>query len=100
MVVVPTSLLLLPLFSLFGLMDARTVNGQLAYEIARFAALADADSEEQREYLQRLSPNAKLEIATTTGCSAVVSLSRRIQIFAWPEEILLTSIGKAQCETP
>ncbi len=99
MVVIPTTLLVLPLFGLFGLMQARVVDGQLAYEIARFAALADVSEAEARAYLAKVNSSAKLSLTgNSDDCSVRASIYREVEIFGWPSVIGLTSTGKVSCE--
>lgn len=99
MVVIPTTVLLLPLFGLLGLMQAKLVNGQLAYEVARYAALADVTDTEADAHLGTISDKAKLNFTTNDGfCQANVRITNQIAIFAYPELIPVTAIGKARCE--
>jgi hypothetical protein len=99
LLVVPASLLVIPLLDLFGLFQSAIVKEQISYDIARYAALADVTAEQAESYRQSRDPLSRLSIdVSISSCSLVSSseLSRRITF--WPEIITIQIQGRAECE--
>lgn len=98
LLVVPASLLVLPLLDLFGMFQAAIVKEQFGYDIARYAALADIDSAEANRYSSRDPDGSLARDATTYGCSWVHSskISRRVAL--WPEALDVPIEARAECE--
>jgi type IV secretory pathway TrbF-like protein len=99
LLVVPASLLVIPLLDLFGLFQSAIVKEQISYDIARYAALADVTAEQAESYRQSRDPLSRLNTdVSISSCSLVSSseLSRRITF--WPETITIQIQGRAECE--
>ena len=99
LLVVPASLLVIPLLELFGLFQSAIVKEQISYDIARYAALADVSAQEADMYAQSRDPLSSLsKDLTATSCTQVSTseLSRRITF--WPEIIKVQIQGRADCE--
>jgi len=98
LLVVPASLLVLPLFDLFGMLQAAIVKQQLGYDIARYAALADVDSTEANRYLRRYPDGSLTKESTIYSCAWIHSseISRRVTL--WPELIAVPIESRAECE--
>jgi len=100
MVVIPISVLVLPLLDLFGLMQEVAVKEQVAYEIARYAALADVSASESERFRKETEPISSLEITTLqSGCKAQVGIPVQRKISLWPYPIELMAKALVQCET-
>lgn len=99
LLVVPASLLVLPLFDLFGLYQSAVVKEQIGYDIARYSALADVSSEEANDYSEARDPYGLL-VKQDDGidCSWVHSseISRRINL--WPDVVVVPIEARAECE--
>ena len=99
LLVVPASLLCLPLIELFGVYQGAIVKQQVSYEIARFAALADVSLDEALDYKQFKDPLAQLvNYGNQTSCSFLVSMEMKKNITFWPEVIDVPIQGRATCE--
>ena len=99
LLVVPASLLCLPLIDLFGLYQGAIVKEQTMYEVARFAALADISIEQALDRQQSVDPFARLSSATTGAqCSFIASIELKKSITFWPEAIEVPIQGRATCE--
>ena len=99
LIVVPASLLCLPLIELFGIYQGAIVKEQVSYEIARYASLADISLNQALDYKQFKDPLAQLTINTNhTSCSFLVSTELKKNITFWPEVINVPIQGRATCE--
>ncbi len=99
MVTLPTTLLLLPIISLFALCQNQIAQNQITYEIARFAALADVSSQEVEDYRMQLDESAQVFREFSTGtCVELVSISKEHLVPLWPVPIPMISTGRASCE--
>lgn len=99
LLVVPASLLVIPLLDLFGLFQSAIVKEQTGYDIARYAALADVTADQAESYRQSREPLSRLTTdVSANSCSFVSSseLSRRIAF--WPDVITIQIQGRAECE--
>lgn len=97
--VVPASLLCLPLLELFGVYQGAIVQEQTSYEIARFAALADITPERALEYKQLKDPMSRLSSsATGMQCSILVSTDLIKSISFWPDAVTVPIQSRATCE--
>jgi hypothetical protein len=99
LLVVPASLLALPLLDLFGLFQNAIAKEQIGYDIARYAALADVDSAQAKSYLSSRDPDGSLAREVTSDtCSLVFTskISRRLVL--WPEVIEVPIEARAECE--
>lgn len=99
LLVVPASLLCLPLIELFGIYQGAIVKQQVSYEIARFAALADVSLDEALDYKQIKDPLAQLaNYDSQSSCSFLVSTEMKKNISFWSEVIDVPIHGRASCE--
>ena len=99
LLVVPASLLCLPLIELFGIYQGAIVKEQVSYEIARFASLADISLDQALDYKQFKDPLAQLTSNTNqTSCSFRVSTELKKNITFWPQAIDVRIQGRATCE--
>lgn len=99
LLVVPASLLCLPLIELFGIYQGAIVKQQVSYEIARFAALADVSLDEALDYKQTKDPLAQLANSENqTSCSFLVSTVLEKSITFWSQVIAVPIHGQATCE--
>lgn len=98
-VLVPASLLALPLVSLTSVFHHAIVNQQQVYEIARFASLADTESK-QAEYFRALTDSrASMKVLKlSTGCTTSVSTKIPVRILTLPAEYTLFSQANVPCE--
>jgi hypothetical protein len=99
LLVVPASLLAIPLMEVFGLYQSAIVQEQVSYDIARFAALADVSPIDAETYRQMKDPNSKLITDTRSGsCSILTSLEIQRSVTFWPELIKVPIEVRATCE--
>jgi hypothetical protein len=99
LLVVPASLLCLPLIELFGIYQGAIVKEQVGYEIARFASLADISLDQALDYKQFKDPFAQLtRITNQTSCSFLVSTESKKSITFLPQVIEVPIQGRATCE--
>ena len=99
LLVVPASLLAIPLIEVFGLYQSAIVQEQVSYDIARFAALADVSPMEAETYRQIKDPISRLTTDTRFGSCSVLTLKeieRRVTF--WPELITVPIEVRASCE--
>ncbi len=99
LLVVPASLLAIPLLEVFGLYQSAIVQEQVSYDIARFAALADVSPTDAENYRQMNDPSSKLITDTRSGsCSILTSLEIQRSVTFWPELIRVPIEVRASCE--
>lgn len=99
LLVVPASLLTLPLIELFGIYQGAIVKEQVSYEISRFAALADVTFDQSIDYQEDLDPQARLtKSSKQSECSILVSNELKKSITFWAEAIEIPIEGSATCE--
>ena len=97
--VVPASLLTLPIIELFGIYQGAIVKEQVSYEIARFAALADVTFDKALQYQEALDPQAQLtKSSNQSECSILVINELKKSIAFWTEAIEIPIEGRATCE--
>lgn len=99
LLIVPGSLLCLPIIDLFGIYQASIVSEQVSYDIARYAALADVTQSDAIVYGKQRDPLGRLTVETDNlSCSTLaVSVIQR-QITFWPEKVSVPIQGRAECE--
>ena len=98
-VLIPTSLLCLPLVGLTSLFHKTIVNQQLVYEIARFTSLADTSPAAAE--LFRLSTDSTSSVRYFTNQSGcVVSVIKRtpFRVALWLNDIDIVSEARVKCE--
>lgn len=99
LLVVPASLLTLPLIELFGIYQGAIVKEQVSYEIARFAALADVTFDQALDYQGVQAPEARLtKSSNQSSCSFLVNNELKQGITFWHEEIQIPIVGRVTCE--
>jgi len=99
LVVMPASLLVLPLLDLFGLYQSAIVREQVSFDIARHAALADVSLDEALEYKQQRDSSSQLTRNSSVDfCVFLASSELERRITFWPEVVQLTIQGRAECE--
>lgn len=99
LLVVPASLLALPLIELFGIYQGAIIKEQVSYEIARFAALADITYDQGLDYQGALDPEARLVNSSNQGaCSFLVNNALKRSITFWPAVIEIPITVRATCE--
>ena len=100
LLVVPASLLVIPLLELFGLYQSSIVKEQVSYEIARYAALADVSTQEAEIYKQNKDSASSLKLESSSlSCSFVSRSEIQRRITFWPTLITVPLQGRAQCES-
>ena len=99
LVVIPVTFLILPLLDLFGLLQAVIVKEQQAYEIARYASLADVTELESENFRFLSEPSSTMErIQELSSCQIQVNIPVTRGIILWPYPITLQARGEAHCE--
>jgi hypothetical protein len=99
LLVVPASLLAIPLLELFGLYQSAIVKEQLSYGISRYAALADVTSIEAELYKQNIDTASTLKRESSAlSCIYVTKTDLERRITFWPELITVSIQGSANCE--
>lgn len=99
LLVVPASLLTLPLIDLFGIYQGAIVKEQVGYEIARFAALADVTFDQALNFQEGLDPQARLvNSSNQSACEFVVRHELKKNITFWPDVIEIPIESGATCE--
>jgi hypothetical protein len=99
LLVVPGSLLCLPLIDLFGIYQSAIVSEQVGYEIARYAALADVTQSEAAAYGKLRDSRSSLSIDTSAlSCSSLVVSEVQRRVTFWPEVVSIPIQARAECE--
>lgn len=99
LLVVPASLLAIPLIEVFGLYQTAIVQEQVSYDIARFVALADVSPTDAETYRQLKDPKSKLITDTRfSSCSVLTSQEIKRIVTFWPELIRVPIEVRASCE--
>ena len=99
LITLPTSLLLLPLFGLFSLAQEQIVIGQVAYDLARFAALADVSQNEIDSYRENKDEGATItRVGNGSSCFVQASITKSARLSFWPEQVSIIGTSRARCE--
>lgn len=99
LLVVPGSLLCLPLIDLFGIYQSAVVSEQVGYEIARYAALADVTQSEAIGYGKLRDSRSSLGMDTSAAsCSLLVVSEVQRRVTFWPEVVSIPIQARAECE--
>ena len=97
-VLVPSSLLCLPLVGLSSLFHQSVVDQQQVYEIARFASLADSSSS-ATELFRSSTESASIRYSNEKqGCFVTVAKMSSHQIALWPSAAEIVSEARVKCE--
>lgn len=99
LLIVPASLLTLPIIELFGIYQGAIVKEQVSYEISRFAALADVTFDQALQYQEDLDTQARLTMSSNQSeCSILVINELKTSITFWKQAIEIPIEGRATCE--
>lgn len=99
MVVLPCSLLILVMQGVFGLAASAQGWQQQAYELARFASLADVTSEEVGVFARSFLPEGRLtRVEDRDSCFVEANLVRSVNLWGWPLPIEFLVNGRVSCE--
>jgi hypothetical protein len=99
LVVIPITFLIVPLLDLFGLVQTVIVKEQQAYEIARYASLADVTVSESENFRLLSEPSSSMErIQELSDCQIQVNIPVTRNIILWPYPITLQARGEVHCE--
>lgn len=99
--VIPITILILPLIDLIGLFQVVIVKEQEAFEIARYASLADVTEQEAEIFRIFREPTSTLERTTgPTDCQVQVRIPVSRSIILWPNLVSLNVVGSVHCEVP
>lgn len=97
--VIPITILILPLIDLFGLFQVVIVKEQEAFEIARYASLADVTDQEAESFRIFREPTSTLARTTEpTDCLVQVTIPVSRSIVLWPYPVGLNAVGSVHCE--
>ena len=97
--VIPMSFIALPVFDLLGMFQSAIVSEQIAYDIARYASLADVRGDQAEDYRILREPESTLGVVFDwSGCNHVSRIESRHSVTFWPETILIAVTGRASCE--
>ena len=98
-VLVPVSLLILPLVEIQALLHEKVVTQQVAFDVARYATLADSTAASSQSYLLSKDAGLKLNMVNTEDvCLSEVKVTRSHQLTFWPTQLTIESNAIAQCE--
>lgn len=98
-VLVPASLLVLPLMGLLTLLQQSVINEQVAFDTARFAALADSETSATESYAYLRDPKSQVQLMQAEGyCVTQVTVTSTYTIPLWPDAVTLEGRANAQCE--
>lgn len=99
LLVVPGSLLCLPIIDLFGIYQSSIVSEQVSYDIARHAALADVTESEAHLYSKQRDSLGRLIVDSDNQfCSTLANSEIQRQVTFWPENVAVQIQARAQCE--
>ena len=98
-VLVPTSLLCLPLVGLTSVFHQSIVNQQQVYEIARFASLADSSPSAAELLRTSIDSSSTIRyLKEQQGCAVLVTKKTTHQIALWPSAVEILSEARVKCE--
>jgi Flp pilus assembly protein TadG len=98
-VLVPVSLLIFPLVEIQALFHQKVVTQQVAFDVARYATLADSTAASSQKYLLSKDVELKLNMVNTEdGCFSEATITRSHQVTFWPTPLDIESNAIAQCE--
>lgn len=99
LVLVPTSLLAIPLVSIVALAHESVVTQQVAYEVARYGALADTSALMDFKYLNARDPSLKIvRTKDESSCLTEVLVAREYPVGLKDLSVSLESRASVQCE--
>ena len=98
-VLVPTSLLCLPLVGLTSVFHQSIVNQQQVYEIARFASLADSSPSGSEFFRSSTDATSTIRyLNEQQGCVVSVTKRNSHQLPLWPSALEVLSEARVKCE--
>jgi hypothetical protein len=98
-VLVPTSLLCLPLIGLTSVFHQTIVSQQQVYEIARFASLADSSPSAAELLRTSIDSSSTIRyLKEQQGCTVLVTKKTTHQIAFWPSAVAIESEARVKCE--
>lgn len=98
-VLIPTSLLCLPLVGLTSLFHKTIVNQQLVYEVARFASLADTTAAAAELFRGLTDSTSSVRYFTNpSGCVVAVTKRTPFRVALWHNDIDIVSEARVKCE--
>jgi Flp pilus assembly protein TadG len=98
-VLVPTSLLCLPLIGLTSVFHQTIVNQQQVYEIARFASFADSSPSAAELLRTSIDSSSTIRyLKEQQGCVVLVTKETTHQIALWPSAVAIVSEARVKCE--
>ena len=98
-VLVPTSLLCLPLVGLTSVFHQSIVNQQQVYEIARFASLADSSPSASEFFRSSTDATSTIRyLNEKQGCVVSVTKRNAHQLPLWPSALEFLSEARVKCE--
>jgi len=101
LVVLPISLLVLPLLDLFGLLQEVIVKEQIALDISRYASLADVTSDQADDYRLAVYPESTLsKVDSGSVCINQTAIDVTREIIFWPYPVEFSAMASVYCETP
>lgn len=99
LVLVPASLLAVPLVSLISLMHSSVVTQQIAYDVARYGALADTTTSMKSKYLNARDKTLVISRLTEKStCLTQVKVTKNYFVGFMDLSIDLESRAMVQCE--
>ena len=99
LVLVPASLLAVPLVSLMSLMHSSVVTQQIAYDVARYGALADTTTSMKSKYLNARDKTLVISRLTEKStCLTKVKVTKNYFVGFMDLSIDLESRAMVQCE--
>ena len=99
LVLVPASLLAVPLVSLMSLMHSSVVTQQIAYDVARYGALADTTTSMKSKYLNaRDNTQVISRLIEKSTCLTQVKVTKNHFVGFMDLSIDLESRAMVQCE--
>lgn len=98
-VTIPTTFMVLSLHGLFGLAFSTQALTEQAYELARYAALADVTEADVLAQIETLGLNAEVSRRLEgSACFYEAKIASSVGILGWPYPIQITLAERASCE--
>lgn len=99
LILVPASLLAVPLVSLMSLMHSSVVTQQIAYDVARYGALADTTISMKSKYLNARDKTMILSRSTgKSPCLTQIKVTKNYYVGFMDLSVDLESRAMVQCE--
>jgi Flp pilus assembly protein TadG len=99
LILVPASLLAVPLVSMMSLMHSSVVTQQIAYDVARYGALADTTTSMKSKYLNARDKTMILSRSTgKSPCLTQIKVTKNYFVGFMDLSVDLESRAMVQCE--